>query len=269
MRTSFGLVCGFALGLVAVGSACDDAGPVPGGESGNDADDDGGDTGNATTGASMTGATTGVTSDPTTAPSTTPTPTTMDPTNPTESGDSTGDPTAGCDPGTQGCACDGGECNDGLTCSDEVCVLDVNCGVDIYEPNNTEDAASDLGMITDDDGEAVTITGVLEGDEVDWFTYLGEDEFLATVDPARMLTTAGALRMCKFVECETGLFGTDVACPEGTVSSMSPGGRPGCCGDDSFEIDLGCESTDDSARVYIRFDQGLGDCTQYTLEYHY
>ncbi len=270
MRISFGLGC--FLSVAALG-ACDDSGPVPGGESGSIADDDDGGETSGTSGVTGVSTTTDST-DPTTDPATTtPTPTTMDPTNPSgsDSGDSSGDPseTMGCDPGTQGCACDGGQCNDGLTCSDEVCVLDVNCGVDIYEDNNTEDAAADLGTISDDDDDAVTITAVLEGDEVDWFVYFGDDQFLASVNPARTLTTAGALRMCKFVECETGLFGTEVTCPDGTVSTMSPEGRPGCCGDDTFEIELGCDSMNDNASVYLRFDQGLGDCTQYTLEYHY
>ena len=275
MRIPIGLVW---LSMACALGACDDAQPVSGGESGGDTvvdddddDDSGGTTASSSDSASASNTAT-TTSATTTDPMTTgPTPTSMDPTDTV--GDSSGDPettSSGCTPGTQGCECDEGACVGGLTCNDDVCVVDVNCGVDIYEDNNTEATAADLGTITDDDDDAVTITAVLEGDEVDWFTYLGTDSILSSVNPARTLTTAGALRMCKYVECSNDLFATEVTCPEGTVSTESPEGRPGCCGDDSFEIELGCSGViDDEARVYIRFDQGLGDCTQYTLEYHY
>lgn len=274
MRIPIGLVW---LSMACALGACDDAQPVSGGESGSDTvvddDDDGGGTTDATSGSASASTTSATTSTPTTDPTTTsPTPTTMDPSD--TMGDSSGDPTeetsSGCTPGTQGCPCDGGSCDGDLMCTNDVCVLDVNCGVDIYEDNNTEATAADLGMITDDDGDAVTITAVLEGNEVDWFRYEGTDSFGSSVNPARNLITAGALRMCKFAECTNDLFATDVTCPEGTVATQSPGGRPGCCGDDSFELELGCSGViDDDATVYIRFDQGLADCTQYTLEYHY
>ena len=274
MRIPLGLL--FASAALAVG-ACDDSEPVPGGESGEVVDDDdgGGSTGSATS-ATATASTT-ATSNSTTGPSSTttgPTPTTMDPTMDSMDDGSSTDPTdetsSGCTPGTQGCECDDGSCDGGLMCVNDVCVNDVDCGVDIYEPNNTEDDAADLGEINDNDDNAVTITAVLEDGDVDWFTYLGTDSALYSVNPARSLTTAGALRMCKFVECTNDLFSTEVTCPEGTVAADSPEGRPGCCGDDSFEIELNCLGVlDDEAQVYIRFDQGLGDCTQYTLEYHY
>lgn len=273
MRIPLGLFCfvtAFAIG------ACDDSEPVSGGESGAVSDDDDGDGSGQDTEGSTSATTTGVTTttdpsgSPTSNPTTTPTPTTMDPTDAesSSSGDPT-DPTGGCTPGTQGCDCDEGECAGGLMCANDVCVQDVECGIDIYEDNNTEADAADLGILGDGD-DPVTITGVLEGDDVDWFTYLGEDNLLSSVGPARELTTAGALRMCKFAECGNDLFATEVTCPEGTAVAESPEGRPGCCGDDSFEIELNClDVIDDDAQVWIRFDQGLADCTQFTLEYQY
>jgi hypothetical protein len=274
MRIPIGLL---SVALTAALGACDDSEPVPGGESGSVSDDDdggGGTTGNPnTTSPTTTGVSTTSASGPTTdTPTTSPTPTTMDPTDPGDSSGETTDATSsGCTPGTQGCECDQGGCNDGLLCSQDVCVLDVDCGVDIYEDNNTEVTAADLGEITDDDDDAVTFSAVLEGDEVDWFTYLGDDTTFSTVNPARELSTVGALRMCKFAECVEGLFSTELTCPEGTVAMDSPEGRPGCCGTDSFEVELDCGGilNDDDTRIWIRFDQGVGDCTPYTLEYHY
>ncbi len=278
MRASLGLC--FA-GLLVLGG-CDDAEPAPGGETGGiDDDDDGGSTdpstGGATTGVSTTGT---PTTDPTAAPTTDPTnddsgptPTTMDPTeatDPTTGPTTDGDSSGGCTIGTQGCVCDGQSCNTGLECVDGECVLDVDCGIDIYEDNNTESDASDLGTLSDDDDDAMTITGVLEGNETDWFTYLGDDTLFSTVNPARTLTTAGALRMCKYAECTAGLFSTEVTCPEGTASDESPEGRPGCCGTEDFELELDClDAVDDDAQMYMRFDQGLADCTQYTVEFKY
>ncbi|MGH1341846.1 MAG: hypothetical protein ACRBN8_09865 [Nannocystales bacterium] len=273
MRIPSGLFCFVA--ALAIG-ACDDPDPVSGGESGGVSDDDDDDPGPDTEGATSA-TTTGVTTTtdpsgtPTSDPTTTPTPTTMDPTDAesSSSGDPTDPTTSGCTAGTLGCDCDEGECGGGLMCVGDVCVQDVECGIDIYEDNNTEAEAADLGTLGDGD-DPVTITGVLEGDEVDWFTYIGEDNLLGSVAPARELTTAGALRMCKFVECANDLFATEVTCPEGTAVAESPGGRPGCCGDDSFEIELNCLNVlDDEAQVWIRFDQGLADCTQFTLEYQY
>ncbi|MEM6294617.1 MAG: hypothetical protein AAGA54_25305 [Myxococcota bacterium] len=282
MRASLGL---FFASVLTLGG-CDDAEPAPGGETGGIDDDDDGDSGSSdpsaggTTGVSTTGA---PTTDPTAAPTTDPTdddsgptPTTMDPSDPTEDPtdptDATtdGDSSGGCTVGTQGCACDGGSCNNGLECVEDECVLDVDCGIDIYEDNNTESDASDLGTLTDDDDDAMTITGVLEGDETDWFTYFGDDTFFTSVNPARTLTTAGALRMCKYAECTDGIFSTEVTCPEGTASAESPEGRPGCCGTEDFEIQLDClDAIDDDAQMYMRFDQGLGDCTQYTVEFKF
>ncbi len=203
-------------------------------------------------------------------------PTTIDPSDTTDDpteGPTTGpsDSSGGCEPGTFGCPCDGGDCNADLECVENVCESPITCGVDLFEPNNGENNPAELGTITDDDDDGMVITAVLEGgDDVDWFTYFGDDTLLSAVSPARDLTTVGALRLCKFAECEEGLFSTEVTCPEGTAQAMSPDGVPGCCGDDSFEIDLNCLDTmNENATIYMRLDQGQSDCTQYTLDFHY
>ena len=186
---------------------------------------------------------------------------------------STTDDSSDCPPGTDTCPCDDGECQGSLVCFDDVCGEPKDCGVDLYEDNNTEAEAADLGNIgSSDSKEGTELTAVLAGaDDVDWFFYTGNDEVLSFVNPGKELTTVGGLRMCKYAECLNGLFETDVTCPDGTSQATSEdGGRPGCCGDDSFEIDLNCEGVmGDDAEIYIRVDQAQQDCVQYTIDYHY
>jgi hypothetical protein len=145
------------------------------------------------------------------------------------------------------------------------------CPADVSEPNDSEEEAQSLGQFNDCDGNGGSISGVLSLGDEDWFTYTGTDAFGCIVDPEREIVTEGSLRICKFAECLNGLENTELTCPPGTQSATSPAGRPGCCGSSGFKMGVfDCAGTiNDSANVYIRIDQGVPQCTQYTLNYHY
>ncbi len=176
-----------------------------------------------------------------------------------------------CDRGEVGCRCDGTVCNGDAVCVQGGCEAPQTCGVDGYEPNDTEATAVDLGELADGDDPG-SIAGELDhADDVDWFTYAGIDELGPGVAPTRDIDTDGELRLCKFLECPDGILETEVTCPEGSALAQSPGGRPGCCGDASIAMpDFNCTgTTDDSAQVYIRIDNAVPQCVQYTISYEF
>lgn len=180
---------------------------------------------------------------------------------------------AECPVGTLGCPCDVGLCESDLTCIDDVCEAIENCAVDGYEPNETEDAAVYLGVLGDSDDPGSIAATLDHADDVDWFTYDGEDNFGLPpgVAPARDLSASGGLRLCKFLECPDGIEVTEVMCPDGSDLAQSPSGRPGCCSTGSIMMpDFNCTGgTDDSAFVYIRLDMGEDQCVDYTVGYEF
>ncbi|MBL8942834.1 MAG: hypothetical protein JNK45_06800 [Myxococcales bacterium] len=178
-----------------------------------------------------------------------------------------------CPVGTLGCPCDDGACESDATCIAGTCEGQMNCNVDGYEPNDDEASAADLGVLGDGDDPG-SIAGELDHDtDVDWFTYAGEDNLGVGpgVAPTRNLDADGGLRLCKFLECPSGIADTEVTCPDGSDLAQSPGGRPGCCGAASIAMpDFNCAgTTDDSAQVYIRVDNAALQCVQYTISYEY
>jgi hypothetical protein len=176
----------------------------------------------------------------------------------------------GCPLGSEGCPCNAGVCDDDLECLDGTC--QVVCTEDLYEPNDAEDAATDLGEIDDDDDHGGVLSASLHhvGD-VDWFRYYGNDDFPSVVDPTRELVASGGLRLCKFLECDAGLVETEFECPVGTQYALSPMARPGCCASDGFALaNLDCAGvTEDNTTVYIRVDQPEPACVTYSISYHY
>jgi hypothetical protein len=178
-----------------------------------------------------------------------------------------------CPLGTLGCPCDDGVCDSESTCIAGTCEGQMNCNVDGYEPNDDEASATDLGTLGDGDDPG-SIAGELDHDtDVDWFTYAGEDDLGVGpgVAPTRNLDADGGLRLCKFLECPSGIADTELTCPDGSDLAQSPGGRPGCCGNASIAMpDFNCAgTTDDSAQVYIRVDNAALQCVQYTISYEY
>ena len=142
----------------------------------------------------------------------------------------------------------------------------------VGEPNNTESTAHDLGTIGDSDSEGGSVSGMVAGPmDVDWYKYLGEDNFGSVVDPTRTLSSSHPVRICKFFQCLDNAA-NDFSCPNGTTDATSPDGRPGCCGTAGFDVSLSCGSSSlnsDDAWVYIRIDSQQNQCVTYTLGYHY
>ncbi|MBC8074139.1 MAG: hypothetical protein IAG13_37815 [Deltaproteobacteria bacterium] len=180
---------------------------------------------------------------------------------------------ASCAVGTPGCPCDVGSCASDLVCVDDVCEASEICAVDGYEPNDSEAEAYDLGILGDGD-DALSIVGTLDhADDEDWFTYAGEDNLGIGpgVAPGRELGANGGLRLCKFLECPSGIENTEVTCPAGSDLAQSSAGRPGCCSDASIAMpDFNCSGgVDDSAQVYIRLDNAEAQCVDWSVSYEY
>lgn len=182
----------------------------------------------------------------------------------------TGSSGEGCPPGSEGCPCSAGTCDGDLACLDDTC--QVVCEEDVFEPNDDEASATDLGELTDSDDDGGVLSASLHhAGDVDWFRYAGNDDITGNVDPARALVASGGLRLCKFLECDNGLPQTEFECPAGTQYALSSMARPGCCSSDGFALaDLNCTGvTEDNASVLIRVDAPEPACVTYSVSYHY
>ncbi|MEM9693796.1 MAG: hypothetical protein AAGA56_14700 [Myxococcota bacterium] len=135
------------------------------------------------------------------------------------------------------------------------------------EPDDRLEQATDLGRINDCDSSGSTLEGRLELDDVDWYTYRGEDNFGCVVDPARSLVADGPVRMCKYFSCLNG-DAAEVQCEDGATPTTEAG-LDGCCSNGGFQVEVECPSFDDDGIVYIRFDGATRSCTRYTLDYNY
>ena len=139
------------------------------------------------------------------------------------------------------------------------------------EPNDTEATAVPLPDISDNDDDGSSFSGTLhDADDVDWWSYHGDDDVGYVVDPTRDIDAAAGLRICKFVDCDNGNE-AEVSCTNGAVLANSPSGLPGCCSLGPFEIgpDCGGFDDDDSSTVYIRIDEPEAACLDYSVTYHY
>jgi hypothetical protein len=176
-----------------------------------------------------------------------------------------------CPAGTEACPCDDDACDGDLLCVQDACEAPISCPADINAPNDSEENAAYLGQINDCNWNGGTVEGVLSWGDEDWFHYTGTDAFGCWVDPAREIVADADLRICKFFECLNGIENTEFTCPPGTSSATSPAGRPGCCGSSGFKMGVyDCAGTsNDSAHVFIRIDQGAQQCVAYTFDYHY
>ncbi len=133
------------------------------------------------------------------------------------------------------------------------------------EPNDNEATATDLGAIEDCDAQLLDVSGVLNGNDVDWYRYSGSDVWGCSVDPTRVVNGNGQLLLCKFADCP----GAVVTCSTGTPA-VSPGGLDGCCGQGSVALSVDCDSWSDDATVYLSVEKPSGfDCVDYSIDMHY
>jgi len=142
-----------------------------------------------------------------------------------------------------------------------------NCTGPVVEPNDTEATAKHLGTISDCDlGKFVTVSDKLDGaDDIDFFSLFGTDNAGCVVDPTA--STTSQARLCMFADCPN----LALTCSQGTAET-SPGGRQGCCvsGGGTVKLSIDCKGVSDDATLYLRIDQGAaGQCTSYSIDYHY
>jgi hypothetical protein len=137
---------------------------------------------------------------------------------------------------------------------------------DAHEPNDDEPSATDLGMIDDCNPTGLSVDGKVGPGELDWYRFAGDDSGACVVDPARVLTADGPVRLCKFAECTNGA--ATVTCQDGSTAATSPDAREGCCHDTGFSMDVDCPGMDDDAAIYLRVDQAAA-CVTYSLTVHY
>jgi len=137
------------------------------------------------------------------------------------------------------------------------------------EANETQLTANGLGEISDADASGSFVCAVLDGaDDVDWYTYKGDDAFLNFVDPTREVISKQNHRICVYLTCDNGQ--PQVGCGGDETKDTAPMGQTGCCGVGNVSPSLNCQGTDDSATIWIKIENvdGLA-CVPYELKYHF
>lgn len=158
--------------------------------------------------------------------------------------------------------------------SDVVCrpCKEVTAACEDYgpEPHDNQETAQNLGKISDADSAGGTACGTLRGaNDIDWYTFSGDDAFGNYVDPFRSLVTQSGegARLCVYVQCANEPTSLDC---KGSTASVAPLGQKGCCDADVVAPSLNCDGLDDSAKVWIRVDNpAMLACIPYQLDYHF
>ena len=137
------------------------------------------------------------------------------------------------------------------------------------EANESQLAAHELGTISDADSSGSFVCAVLDGgDDVDWYTYNGNDVFLNFVDPTREVITDLDHRICVYITCDNGA--PSIKCGGDETQDTAPMGQPGCCGTGNVSPSLDCAGTDDSATVWVKVENvDQLECVPYELKYHF
>ena len=193
-----------------------------------------------------------------------------------EESTSSGSTSTGCPVGTDGCACDGKDCDEGLQCNDDdICEPIPECSEleEESEPNDDEDNAPDGGSLNDSDPTFQEVEGVLDGEtQQDWYNWHCDDTGFGQFEMNHEIESDVTLRVCMYLECDLGT-GLDLTCPEDSSPDTSPDGRAGCCTTETelsiFDFDCNDPDDDDSGEVYVVVDTAPEDsCPAYTLGFH-
>lgn len=171
-----------------------------------------------------------------------------------------------CPAGSEGCACDLGECGFGLSCFEDVCLPEVECAADKHEPNDNESKSEYLGQISDEGGGTRSASGRLDGSP-DWFHFHGYDVQGAAHQARATISANAGLELCIFVECESA--GTKIkGCSNGSAAT-SPQGRGGCCTTgQGVGVDHDCGGfwdINDHVAAYVVVQKPQAQCIDYTL----
>ena len=199
------------------------------------------------------------------------------PPDPDEGSDTTPpDPDTGeeCPLGSENCPCDvGAACDEGLMCNVEsgTCVAPPDCRPLDTDPHGDEGSAFELEGLNCGNGMELGVIGTIEGPEVDWYTYFGNESFGCPETPAASISSTEPLDVCVHIECDNGGDVQGLQCGAGSSSADSPDGRAGCCGTDTAVIDdydcSGFGGIDVNVFVAVASDDRI--CADYSLEYSY
>ncbi|MEM9459404.1 MAG: hypothetical protein AAGF11_34820 [Myxococcota bacterium] len=182
--------------------------------------------------------------------------------------------TDGCLVGTDGCPCDQRDaCDEGLVCNAQgQCQPAPMCRSVDVEPNDDEDTAFTLSELNCGDMLDLGVLGTLQGPEVDWYRFFGDEGVILCPEQPRVTITADIdADVCVFVDCLEG--GTvDVSCGGGSMASDSPLGRPGCCGvNEAFLDSYDCSGllTPKNVDVWVSVATRQLDCADYAFVYEF
>lgn len=160
-------------------------------------------------------------------------------------------------------------CHEDTSCQDCKQVSEACEDDSMTEANETQAGAHSLGTITDADSSGGFVCAVLDGgDDVDWYTYNGNDVFLNFVDPTREVISDLNHRICVYITCDNG--DPSIQCGGDETDDVAPLGQPGCCGMGNVSPSLNCAGTDDSATVWVKVENpDKLACVPYELKYHF
>jgi hypothetical protein len=160
-------------------------------------------------------------------------------------------------------------CHDDTSCRDckqvsEACEDDSGT-----EANETQATAHKLGTIIDADAAGSFVCAVLDGaDDVDWYTFKGDDALFNFVDPTREVISDFNHRICVYIVCDNGE--PSIGCGGDETVDVAPLGQSGCCGVGNVSPSLDCQGTDDSATIWVKVENTDGlACVPYELTYHF
>lgn len=160
-------------------------------------------------------------------------------------------------------------CHDDTSCQDCKQVSEACEDESLTEANETQLTAHKLGTISDADSSGSFVCAVLDGgDDVDWYTFNGNDALFNFVDPTREVISDLNHRICVYITCDNGQ--PTIGCGGDETKDVAPMGQPGCCGVGNISPSLNCQGTDDSATIWVKVENiDALACVPYELTYHF